>query len=262
MKLIFPRGLDCSDYTKATEQSLGVVPDIDKQSTDGTKDAIAVAALVLSVPSAILATWDIAERAGLLKRLNGWLQTLRNQPRAGEVGIQMPNGQTRQLTEVTPGELIEAANASFPAIAPDERDWDAFVIHASADRAMARRLWEALMIGGVEAYLDKASLRPGNDWQRRLAGAMARTRIYLVLVSTHWNGGWYNGDEVARAISLVREHADRQIVPVVLPGMPWKAHELPYGLAALMPIVLGDFPEEKHGAEVLRAVQELLGRPA
>jgi hypothetical protein len=239
MKLIFPPGLDCNEFSKATEQSLGVVPDIDRESTDGTKDAVAVAALVWSVPGALLATLDIAERVGLLMRLNGWLQALRGQPRAGEVGVQMPNGQTRRLTEVTPGELIEAANASLPAIAPDERDWDAFVIHAGGDRAMARRLWESLMVGGVEAYLDKASLRPGNDWQRRLAGAMARTRIYLVLVSTLWTGGWYNGDEVARAISLVREHADRQIVPVVLPGMSWKPHELPYGLPTLTTSIVG-----------------------
>ncbi|HMN97324.1 MAG TPA: toll/interleukin-1 receptor domain-containing protein [Phycisphaerales bacterium] len=233
-----------------------------------------MATVLLSIPPAILATWHLAERLGLLERVSRWLKALRAEPGAERVSVGLGPAGTRPLSAVTPGEVLDAAADAIPKVGPEEKDWDLFVIHAGADRAIARRLWEALIMHRVDAFLDRASLPPGADWPRRTQEAMARTRLFLVLVSASWDSGWYTGEEVARAISLCREGEreierrgnrgveGRSILPVVMDASHWQPHQLPYGRADRQPIVLGGLEEKEQARTVVEAVLTALGRRA
>lgn len=258
MKIVLPPGADPATYTDLTERLLDVPAAISAPPIAIEKDAMAVATLVLSLPSALLATWDLAERMGLLARVRAYLEALRRQPRSDEMAVALASGTTRRLADVTEGEVLDAAVAASPSGSPEDQDWDVFIIHAGPDREAARRIWTVLMARGVQAYLDGASLRPGHDWPHRLSAAMARTRVFVVLVSGNWAQGWYNEDEVARAISLCRAHPDRGLVPVVLGPNPLQPHELPYGLGHVQAVVVGAKVAGDGAVAVLDAVKSLL----
>jgi hypothetical protein len=259
MKLILPPGVDAQPFTMATAQALDAAPTVERSSSAGTRDAVTMATAILSIPPALLATWDLAERLGLLRRVGLWLDALRAQSGADQVRVELDAEGARSLRDVTAGEILDAAAATTPVGDPSAQEWDVFIIHAGADRAAARLLWVALVDAGILAYLDRASLRPGADWPRRAAAAMARTRVFLVLVSGNWDTGWYNGEEVARAISLCRDGQGRALLPLILDATHWRPDQLPYGMAHLQPIVVGGQDAKTQSSAVVHAVRGALG---
>lgn len=259
MNLVLPPGADPGALTRLTEASLGVSARVLPRAQALERDAVTTATLLLQIPTALLATWDLADRMGLLTRVRTWLTQVRAEPATAGLVLELPGRPPRPLSTIRAGEILDAAQRAVGPETPDTCDWDAFLIHAGADRGPARDAWEALVRAGVRAYLDRASLRPGDDWARRLAEAMRRSRVFVVLVSDHWDQGWYNADEVARAVSLCRALPNRALVPVVLGDRPLPAHELPYGLAHVQPVHAGALPPGQLGAAVLDAVQAALG---
>ena len=211
-------------------------------------DPVAVAALVLSIPSALLATWDIAERLRLLPRAAAWLAALRALPGAARAHLELPSG-PRPLVDLSPAEVLDAAQAEGRPGGPEDYQWEAFLIHAGGDRAEARALWESLVGASVECFLDRASLRPGHDWPQRLLQGLAQSRVFVVLVGPGATMGWYNQDELARAVRLTRDDPRRALLPVLLPGAT--EADLPYGLGHIQPTRVEQAP---------RAVLDLLGR--
>ncbi len=94
--------------------------------------------------------------------------------------------------------------------------YDVFLSHASDDKpeveALARRLRE----DGLEPFLDKWHLIPGEPWQEALEDALEASRTCAVFVGAKL-GPWQN--EEMRAALDERVHDEEfRVIPVLLPG--------------------------------------------
>jgi hypothetical protein len=109
---------------------------------------------------------------------------------------------------------------------------DFFIAHAGADKAPAEALYSHLVPKKVRVYLDTHDLRPGSLWPLELKRALKVTRITVVLISAHSDNSFYQQEEVAIAINLLRSGSTaHHVVPVFLIGsVPEHA---PYGLAQM-----------------------------
>ena len=137
--------------------------------------------------------------------------------------------------------------------------WDLFLAHAGPDAAVAERLFDLLIPHGRRVFLDRRSLRPGDDWDRELSRAQRDSRVTVVLVSGHTDQAYYQREEIAAAIDLARRHG-RRVVPVYLPGSDRDA--IPYGLRLKHGITVDDASDLQPLAERLHALLDDLGDEA
>ena len=74
----------------------------------------------------------------------------------------------------------------------DGRSWDAFISHASEDKAeIARPLYEALTAHGLEVWFDEAELRIGDSLRRKIDQGLARSAFGVVIFSeAFFAKGW------------------------------------------------------------------------
>ena len=105
-----------------------------------------------------------------------------------------------------------------------------FIAHAGADQQMAGDLHDALEARGVQAFVATRSLEPGDRWVRDIPAAQRKARFSVVLLSGSTPDAFYQGEEIADAISLAQDPAlDHRVVPVHLDA----GVEPPYGLRQL-----------------------------
>jgi len=108
--------------------------------------------------------------------------------------------------------------------------WDIFVAYAGPDRTQAQGL--------VSELRGKCRVRWDGDHTAgtpfdEIRKDIEQSRVVVFLSSSASERAWYQQDEIARVISLVRQHSDRHhIVPVLLED----GVSPPYGLAHLIPI--------------------------
>ena len=57
---------------------------------------------------------------------------------------------------------------------PDKRPLKVFLCHAHADRDTVRGLYTRLTKDGVDAWLDKEKLHPGQDWELEIRKAVCK----------------------------------------------------------------------------------------
>jgi hypothetical protein len=109
---------------------------------------------------------------------------------------------------------------------------DFFIAHSGLDKVPAEALYSNLHPKKVRVYLDTHDLLPGSFWPDELKRALTVTRITVVLISAHSDSSYYQREEVAIAINLLRYGAKaHRVVPVFLIGsVPEHA---PYGLAQM-----------------------------
>lgn len=111
-----------------------------------------------------------------------------------------------------------------------------FIAYAAPDANVAERLYDLLAMEST-VFLDRRSVRLGDDWDRELAAAQRRAEITVVLVSDHTEEGFYQREEIARAIDMARQGSHR-VVPLWLSGTDW--HAVPYGLRIKQGLAVGD----------------------
>ncbi len=158
----------------------------------------------------------------------------------------------------------KASNTMPPGPAPPvqapptkrEWRWDFFIAYAGADTEPAVQLHEQLRQYGHRPYVAKKCLLPGDDWNVELPRAQRQAQMTVVLVSSRCGHAYYQREEIAAAISLVRaESYSHRVVPVYLEGRPADIAEVPYGLASkhgLNAVELGGL------AGIAQALDELL----
>ena len=66
----------------------------------------------------------------------------------------------------------------------DKRPLRVFLCHASSDKPAVRELYEYLVNEGVDAWLDKEKLIPGQNWQIEIPKAVKNSDVVIVCLST------------------------------------------------------------------------------
>jgi hypothetical protein len=75
-----------------------------------------------------------------------------------------------------------------PAVAPAPSDSGGtiFISYSSADLGPAKSLYDGLQkIGGDVAWFDKSVLKPGDEWERQILGAIQKCALFLPVLSTN-----------------------------------------------------------------------------
>ena len=80
-------------------------------------DPVAVIALILSVPSAILATWDLAERMKLRAKVDHLITWAKVRAACGKANptLMLPQGRAVPLDEAKPEQILDAVDAAAKA---------------------------------------------------------------------------------------------------------------------------------------------------
>jgi hypothetical protein len=96
--------------------------------------------------------------------------------------------------------------------------FNVFLSHSSTDKPvveLARRLAKE----GIQAWLDKWQLIPGNPWQPDIERAFAESETSAVFVAPRDFGPWQNEEMRATIVPRVRYSVRRfRVTPVLLPS--------------------------------------------
>src|SRR5215207_9012930 len=96
--------------------------------------------------------------------------------------------------------------------------YDVFLSHASADKPAVEHLAYKLRADGVEPFLDKWHLVPGERWIRGLDDALAHSSSVAVFIGARSGGGAWRTREMELALDRAAKEASFRVIPVLLPG--------------------------------------------
>ena len=101
---------------------------------------------------------------------------------------------------------------------PDKRPLKVFLCHAHADRDAVRTLYSRLVKDGVDAWLDKEKLLPGQDWELEIKKAVREADVVVVCLSKQFNQAGFRQKEVKWALDAALEKPEGEIfiIPVRL----------------------------------------------
>ena len=86
-----------------------------------------------------------------------------------------------------------------------------FLCHAHADRDSVRGLYTRLTQDGVDAWLDKAKLLPGQDWELEIRKAVREADVVVVCLSKQFNQAGFRQKEVKWALDTAMEQPEGEI---------------------------------------------------
>jgi len=94
-----------------------------------------------------------------------------------------------------------------------------FLSHSSADKPAVEELARRLAKEGIQAWLDKWNLIPGDPWQSAVEKALTESETCAVFVGPSGLGPWQNEEMRAAIDQRVRDSGRRfRVIPVLLPG--------------------------------------------
>jgi len=82
----------------------------------------------------------------------------------------------------------------------EKRPLKVFLSHAHSDAEAVRALYNRLIADGVDAWLDKEKLLPGQDWEREIRKAVREADVVVVCLSKVFNQRGYRQKEVRIAL--------------------------------------------------------------
>jgi cyclophilin family peptidyl-prolyl cis-trans isomerase len=93
-----------------------------------------------------------------------------------------------------------------------------FLCHAHGDSAEVRKLYTRLINDGIDAWLDKEKLVPGQDWELEIGKAVAESDVVVVCLSAKFNQEGFRQREVRLALdaALEKPEGDIFIIPARL----------------------------------------------
>jgi formylglycine-generating enzyme required for sulfatase activity len=86
-----------------------------------------------------------------------------------------------------------------------------FLCHAHADRSAVRALYTRLTNDGVDVWLDKEKLLPGQDWELEIKKAVRETDVVVVCLSKQFNQAGFRQREVRLALDTAMEQPEGEI---------------------------------------------------
>jgi hypothetical protein len=153
------------------------------------------------------------------------------------------------------------AAAPAPAAAAPGGRSDVFIAHASADKARAAELYEALLQLGLKPYVDDKHVRDG-AWDLVLRDKLRDAHLVAVLHSVHWRTAHYLRDEAALAIELHRKDAAAHRLRVVyLDGFPADPADKPAGYGIINHLLWQPGGAAQVAAELARDLAQPAGVP-
>ena len=93
----------------------------------------------------------------------------------------------------------------------DKRPLKVFLCHAHADRDTVRELYTRLTKDGVDAWLDKEKLLPGQDWELEIRKAVREADVVMVCLSKQFNQAGFRQKEVRLALDTAMEQPEGEI---------------------------------------------------
>jgi hypothetical protein len=93
----------------------------------------------------------------------------------------------------------------------EKRPLKVFLCHAHADRDSVRGLYSRLTQDGVDAWLDKATLLPGQDWELEIRKAVREADVVVVCLSKQFNQAGFRQKEVRLALDTAMEKPEGEI---------------------------------------------------
>jgi hypothetical protein len=116
-------------------------------------------------------------------------------------------------------------------LVPPPQQFDVFLSYNRRDRAVVERIAERLRRAGVEPWLDRWSLTPGERWQRELETGLEASAACAVFVGADDRGRWER-EEVDVAIEQAATRPGFRVFPVLVPGVEdsFDLRSLPHSL--------------------------------
>jgi hypothetical protein len=102
--------------------------------------------------------------------------------------------------------------------------YDVFLCHNSGDKLFVRELARRLAEVGVQPWLDKWNLVPGEPWQEAIEEALDACRTVAVFLGPGGTGPWQN-EEMRSALDGRVHDKTRRVIPVLLPETQMPDHE-------------------------------------
>jgi hypothetical protein len=94
-----------------------------------------------------------------------------------------------------------------------------FLSHSTADKPAVEELARRLAKEGIQGWLDKWHLIPGDLWQPAIEKALAESGTCAVFVGPSGFGPWQNEEMRAAIDRRVQDNGKRfRVIPVLLPG--------------------------------------------
>src|SRR4026208_66763 len=93
----------------------------------------------------------------------------------------------------------------------EKRPLKVFLCHASTDKPAVRELYLRLKKDGVDAWLDKEKLLPGQDWELEIRKAVRESEVVVVCLSKQFNQAGFRQKEVRLALDTAMEKPEGEI---------------------------------------------------
>lgn len=93
----------------------------------------------------------------------------------------------------------------------EKRRLKVFLCHAHGDKEPVRRLYLSLVKDGIDAWLDKEKLIPGQDWRLEIEKAVHEADVVVVCLSRQFNQEGYRQKEVRLALDTAQEKPEGEI---------------------------------------------------
>lgn len=123
---------------------------------------------------------------------------------------------------------------------------DAFICHASEDKAAARSFALGLAQFGVTTWLDEAEMRPGDRLVDKLAAAIHNSRWFVILLTNNSVRKAWVQFELSQAIDREVRDEHTVVIPVVLSDC-----DIPHYLRNKIYVDLRDYGNYEHGIQQL-----------
>ena len=96
-------------------------------------------------------------------------------------------------------------------MADEKRQLKVFLCHSHSDKSTVRELYFRLIQDGVDAWLDKEKLLPGQDWEMEIRKAVREADVVVVCLSKHFNQAGFRQKEVRLALDTAMEQPEGEI---------------------------------------------------
>ena len=98
------------------------------------------------------------------------------------------------------------------------KEYDVFLSHNNTDKGAVEEIARRLVKEGIDPWLDKWNLIPGEPWQPAIEEALDSCSTCAVFIGTGGTGLWQN-EEMRAAIDqrVRRSSGGFRVIPVLLP---------------------------------------------